>query len=150
MKKFLILILICFIQNIFSQHKEVKKSQDDLRDNLKNYKKEEIILDENHIYNTAGLEILPSFPGGTFKFHQFISKKYKKPNKQPSLQGKIFATFVIEKNGTLNDIKIVYDIGFGTGDELLRVLKLSPKWKPGKQNNKEVRTLYSLVFYLPK
>lgn len=150
MKKFLLLVLICFAQNTFSQHKEVKKSPDDLRDNLKNYKEEEIILDKNHIYNTAGLETLPSFPGGRVKFNQFISKKYKKPIKQPTLQGKLFATFIIEKNGALNDIKIIQDVGFGTGEELLRVLKLSPRWKPGKQNNKQVRTLYSLVFPLPQ
>jgi protein TonB len=150
MKKFLILILICFVQNIFSQQKEAKKSSDDLRDNLKNHKEKEIILDENHIYNTAGLEILPSFPGGTVKFHQFISKNYKKPSKQSTLKGKLFATFIVEKDGTLNDINIVYYLGSDTRDELLRVLKLSPKWKPGKQNNKEVRTLYSLVFTLPK
>lgn len=145
MKKFLLLILICFAQNIFSQHKEAKKSPDDLRENLKNYKEEEITLDENHIYNTAGLETLPSFPGGIVKFHQFIDDNYKKPTKKPTLQGKLFATFIIEKNGSLSDIKVLRDIGFGTGDELIRVLKLSPKWKPGKQKDKEVRTLYSLV-----
>ncbi|MCF6140430.1 energy transducer TonB [Flavobacterium sp. K77] len=149
MGKFLMLILLCFSQVIFSQSKEVKKKADDFRDNLKNYNEEEIILDENHIYNLAGLEILPSFPEGIVKFRNFLSKIYKKPHKQPALIVKIFATFVIEKDGTLSDIKIVYDIGFGTGQELLRVLKLSPKWIPGKQNNKKVRSLYSLVFTLP-
>lgn len=145
MKKFLFLILFCFAQNIFSQHKEFKKSPDDLRENLKNYKEEEIILDENHIYNTAGLEILPTFPGGRVRFNQFIDKNYKKSSKRPTLQGKVFATFVIEKNGSLSDIKILRDIGSWSGDELIRVLKLSPKWKAGKQNGKEVRTLYSIV-----
>ena len=53
-------------------------------------------------------------------------------------------TFIIEKDGSLSDIKVLRDIGYGTGDEAIRVLKISPKWIPGKQNNKEVRTLYSL------
>ena len=88
MKKFLFLILFCFAQNIFSQHKEFKKSPDDLRENLKNYKEEEIILDENHIYNTAGLEILPTFLGGRVRFNQFIDKNYKKSSNRPTLQGK--------------------------------------------------------------
>ena len=52
MKNFLILILICVIQNTFSQ------SKDDSKGNLENYKKEEGIVDDNKIYNTAGLEIL--------------------------------------------------------------------------------------------
>ena len=68
------LILLCFSQVIFSQSKEVKKKADDFRDNLKNYNEEEIILDENHIYNLAGLEILPSFPEGIVKFRNFLSK----------------------------------------------------------------------------
>lgn len=145
MKKLLIVILICFLQNGFSQNKEIKKTKDDLRDNLKNYKEEEVIMDENHIYNSFGLEIRPSFPGGTVKFYQFIDDNYKKPNKKPTHQGKVYASFVIEKDGTLSDIKILRDIGFGAGEELLRVLKLSPKWKPGIQNGKKVRTIYSVV-----
>ena len=145
MKKLLLVILICFAQNGFSQNKEIKKTKDDLRDNLNNYKEEEVIMDENHIYNTSGLEIHPSFPGGTVKFYQFIDDNYKKPNKRPTIQGKVYTTFIIEKDGSLSDIKILRDIGFGTGEELLRILKLSPKWKPGKQNNKKVRTLYSVV-----
>jgi len=145
MKKLLILFLTCLVQSTFSQNKEVKKTKDDLRSNLKNHKEEEVIEDENKIYNSVGLEIHPSFPGGMSKFHLFIDENYKKSNKRPTLQGKVYASFVIEKDGSLNDIKILRDIGSYSGDELLRVLKLSPKWSPGKQNGKNVRTLYSVV-----
>ncbi|CAM3472249.1 energy transducer TonB [Flavobacterium chungbukense] len=145
MKKFSILILIFITQTTLCQNKEGKKTRDNLKDNLKNYEEEEIIFDENHVYNSAGLEILPSFPGGKVKLYQFIDDNYKKSNKKPTHQGKLFATFIIEKDGSLSDIKVLRDIGFGTGKELIRVLKLSPKWKPGKQKGKEVRTLYSIV-----
>ncbi|MFD2940455.1 energy transducer TonB [Flavobacterium notoginsengisoli] len=145
MKKFLILILVFAGQTLFSQNKEEKRTRDNLKDNLKNYKEEEFVLDENHVYNSAGLEIIPSFPGGKVKLYQFIDNNYKKSNKKPTHQGKLYATFIIEKDGSLSDIKVLRDIGFGTGEELIRVLKLSPKWKPGKQNDKEVRTLYSIV-----
>ncbi|MDR6760561.1 hypothetical protein J2Y38_000740 [Flavobacterium sp. 2755] len=53
-------------------------------------------------------------------------------------------TFIIEKDGSLSDIKVLRDIGLGTGAEAIRVLKTSPKWIPGKQNNNVVRALYSL------
>lgn len=145
MKKFLIIILVFVGQTLFSQNKEEKRTRDNLKDNLKNYEKEEIIFDENQVYNSAGLEILPSFPGGKVKLYQFIDDNYKKSNKKPTHQGKLYATFIIEKDGSLSDIKVLRDIGFGTGEELIRVLKLSPKWKPGKQKGKEVRTLYSIV-----
>ena len=63
---------------------------------------------------------------------------------KPDIKGKIYTTFIIEKDGSLNDVKILRDCGFGTGQETIRVLKLSPKWIPGKLKNKEVRVLYSL------
>ncbi|WP_289662592.1 energy transducer TonB [Flavobacterium panacagri] len=141
MKKLLILVLISFTQSVFSQ-REIRRApepQKDLNGNI-------IPPNEIDIYNPVGIDVKPEFPGGTQKFHQFIDENYKKPNKKPTPQGKVFATFIIEINGSLSDIKILRDIGYGTGEELVRVLKLSPKWKPGKLNHKEVRTLYSLVF----
>jgi protein TonB len=139
MKKFLMLILIFAVQKTFSQKENMKI--------CKTPKDQNIVTstDGNEIYNPLDIEVKPEFPEGTVKFHQFIDKNYKKPNKKPTLQGFIFATFIVEKDGSLSDIKVLRDIGYGTGQELIRILKLSPKWKPGKQNDKEVRTLYSLV-----
>lgn len=53
-------------------------------------------------------------------------------------------SFVIEKDGQLNEIKIIEDIGFGTGEEASRVLKKSIKWTPGETKGKKVRTYYDL------
>ena len=58
---------------------------------------EAINTDDNKIYNPLDLEIKPEFTGGTVKFHQFIDDNYRKTNKKPTLQGKLFATFIIEK-----------------------------------------------------
>ena len=51
---------------------------------------------------------------------------------------------MVEKDGSLSELTILRDIGYGTGEEALRVLKLSPNWIPGKVNNIPVKTLYSL------
>ena len=61
-----------------------------------------------------------------------------------NLKGKVFVTFVVEKDGSLSDIKVIRDIGLGTGEEAIRVLKECPKWLPGEQNGQKVRVLYSL------
>ncbi|MGO4770034.1 energy transducer TonB [Flavobacterium sp. W22_SRS_FK3] len=130
MKKFLILILICFVQNLFSQTKSTVK-------NISN--------DENQVYNTAGIDIAPEFPGGMNEFYKFIAQNYIVPKEKPaSLKGKVYATFIIEKDGSLNEIKILRDIGFSTGNEAIRVLKICPKWTPGKLQNLPVRVLYAL------
>ncbi|CAN1566724.1 TonB, C-terminal [Flavobacteriaceae bacterium] len=101
------------------------------------------IVDDNNIYNTAGIEVKPDFPGGMAKFYKYVGNNYRTPEEE-GLAGKVYVTFVVEKDGSLTDIKVVRDIGYGTGKEAIRVLKSCPKWNPGEQNGKKVRVLYSL------
>ncbi|MDD3004251.1 M56 family metallopeptidase [Flavobacterium sp.] len=96
---------------------------------------------EENIYSQV--DKLPDFPGGIQAFYEFVGRNFKVPNVK-NLSGKIFVQFVVEKDGTLSKIKLMRDIGYGTGEEAIRVLKLSPKWIPGEQNGKKVRVLYSL------
>lgn len=100
-----------------------------------------IVVDD--VFNTWGLEVRPEFPGGNQAFYKFVGNNYQIPD-QPNLSGKVFVEFIIEKDGSLSDIKVLRDIGFGTGAEAIRVLTLCPKWIPGKQNGTEVRCKYSL------
>jgi len=97
---------------------------------------------ENKIYNSAGIEKEPEFKGGIKNFYKFLSKNYVTP-KEEGLRGKIFVSFVIEIDGTLTDIKVIKDIGYGTGEEAIRVLSLCPKWIPGEDGGKKVRVGYS-------
>ena len=128
MRKILFLI-ICFgvFQTLQSQTVQPKTS----------------VEDENKLYSATGIEVLPVFPGGIKEFYQFIGKNYKVPD-VPGLKGKIYISFVIEKDGSLTNIKILRDIGYGTGIEAVRVLNLSPKWTPAEQNQRTVRCSYVL------
>jgi hypothetical protein len=99
---------------------------------------------EETIYNSAGIDVKPEFPGGISKFQDFVDKKFKVDEKD--LSGRIYSTFIVEKDGSLSDIKILRDLGYGTGKELIRVLKLSPKWKPGLQKGQKVRCLYAIPY----
>ena len=101
------------------------------------------IVDDNNIYSNAGIEVKPDFPGGMAKFYKFVGNNYITPEELES-SGKVYVSFVVEKDGSLTDIKVVRDVGFGTGKEAVRVLKSCPKWTPGEQNGKKVRVLYSL------
>ncbi|WP_426090366.1 energy transducer TonB [Flavobacterium sp. DSR3-2] len=98
---------------------------------------------ENEVYNTAGITEKPDFPGGIMEFYKFVGNNFKTPE-QPNLKGKVYITFIVEKDGSLSDIKNIRDIGFGTGEEAIRVLKTCPKWIPGKLNGVPVRVMYSL------
>ena len=99
--------------------------------------------EDTGVYSVAGIEVKPDFPGGMEKFYKFVGNNYRTPEEE-GLKGKVFVTFVVEKDGSLTDIKVLRDIGYGTGAEAIRVLKKCPKWKPGMQNGKPVRVLYSL------
>jgi protein TonB len=103
----------------------------------------DVVEEDNSIYNTAGIEVKPDFPGGMEKFYKFVGKNYQVPEEE-GLKGKVFVSFVVEKDGSLTDIKVIRDIGYGTGKEAIRVLRSCPKWNPGEQNGKKVRVLYSL------
>jgi protein TonB len=100
-------------------------------------------ISDNLIYDIQGLDLKPDFLGGRDEFYKFIAKNYRTPDVK-KLNGKVYVTFVIEKDGSLTNIKVLKDIGYGTGKEAIRVLELSPKWIPGEQNGKKVRCTYSL------
>ena len=89
-----------------------------------------VVEEDNSIYNTAGIEVKPDFPGGMEKFYKFVGNNYQTPE-EDGLKGKVYVTFVVEKDGSLTDIKVIRDIGYGTGKEAIRVLNKCPKWTPG-------------------
>jgi protein TonB len=103
----------------------------------------DVVEEDNSVHSLAGIEVKPDFPGGIDKFYKYVGNNYRAPEEE-GLKGKVYVTFVVEKDGSLTDIKVVRDIGFGTGKEAIRVLKACPKWNPGEQNGKKVRVLYSL------
>ena len=96
------------------------------------------------IYETNEISEKPDFPNGMKEFYKFVALNFKAPENPKNLKGKIYITFIIEKDGSITNVRSIRDIGYGTGEEAIRVLKLSPKWTPGKVNNEPVRVMYSL------
>jgi protein TonB len=64
----------------------------------------------------------------------------------------VYVTFTIEEDGSVSNVRLLRDIGGGCGAEAVRVVKLMPKWKPGRQRGKAVRTQFNLPvqFVIPK
>ena len=88
----------------------------------------------------------PQFPGGIEKFYMFMGQNFKIPQEfsKQKIDGKLALEFMVEKDGSLSEFKVVKDLGYGSADEAIRVLKLSPKWIPASENGKPVRVMYSL------
>lgn len=108
-------------------------------------------VDYNKIYKVMEVDVKPGYIGGIQKFYAFLKKKYivpKNPDSDGPLQGGIFANFIIEKDGSVSNIEVLRDIGYGTGKELERVLKICPDWIPAKKDGNPVRCLYSIPYYI--
>lgn len=103
-----------------------------------------ITIDENGKEQAYSiLEEKPQPRNGMADFYNFIGKNFKTPD-VVGLKGVIYLTFIIERDGKITDIKIIKDIGFGTGAEAIRVLSKYGHWLPGKQRGVPVRVMYSL------
>jgi len=100
--------------------------------------------DPNKIFTAVEQE--PSFPGGIEKFYAYLGRNIHYPAvaKENNVQGKVFLTFVVERDGSLTDIKVLRGIGSGCDEEAVRVLKAAPKWKAGIQNGRPVRVQYNV------
>ena len=92
---------------------------------------------------------MPQFPGGEKAMMEYVAKNVKYPQeaKDKEIQGRVFVSFVIEKDGSVNEVKVERGIGGGCDEEAVRVVKAMPKWKPGKQDGKPVRVSYMMPFF---
>jgi protein TonB len=102
------------------------------------------LVNTNTIYTYVGHQ--PEFPGGMSKFFQYIAKNLKYPEQalKNGFQGKIFVSFVVEKDGSLTDIKAKKSVSPELDAEAEKLIRNCPKWKPGILNGKPVRVQYSL------
>lgn len=102
---------------------------------------------QSGVMDFASVDTPPSFPGGIKEFYSFIGRTIKYPAEavKNKVQGKVFLSYVVEKDGTLNDVQLAGKLlGSGTDEEAVRVLKLSPRWNPGLVDGKPVRVKYHI------
>lgn len=134
MKRFLLLLSAIFLTNIAFCQNEVKVSDDDA------------------IFFVV--EVQPEFPGGMDSMYAYIQKNlvYPEKAKAEGIEGRVFITFTIEKDGSVSNVKILRGIGGGCEEAAVEMIKNMPKWKPAKQRGKPVRCQFNLPikFELPK
>jgi protein TonB len=92
------------------------------------------------------VEQMPSFPGGPAALMQFLSSNIKYPvvAEENGIQGRVVCTFVVEKDGSITDVRVVKSVDPSLDKEAMRVVKSMPKWIPGKQNGSAVRVKYTV------
>jgi TonB family protein len=92
------------------------------------------------------VEEMPKFPGGEGAMLEFIAKNIKYPGKarENGIQGRVYITFVINKDGEIKDARVLRGIGGGCDEAALHVINSMPRWKPGKQNGRPVQVQFNL------
>lgn len=122
-----------------------KPTQDTLNPIKNNVEKIGTTEDDDLIFGAIQREY-PEFPGGEEAMYEFLANNIRYPQaaRDSNIQGKVYVQFVVDKDGTITDTKVVRDIGGGCGDEVLRVMSMMPKWKHGTEFGKAVRFQMSL------
>ena len=92
------------------------------------------------------VEEMPQFPGGAPELMKFLSMtvKYPEAAEKAGTQGRVIATFIVEKDGSISGAKVVKNVSEELDAEALRVINAMPKWTPGKQKGQAVRVKYTI------
>lgn len=105
-----------------------------------------LVVADNKVYDAVGIDQFPEFEGGMAAWAKFIQRNLRYPSvaQEEGISGKVFLSFVIERDGTVTDVALLKGIGAGCDEEAIRVIKKSPRWKPGRQQNNPVRVRYTM------
>lgn len=92
------------------------------------------------------VEESPEYEGGMKEMYAFLyaNMKYPPMARESGVQGKVYVQFIVEKSGKVTDVQVLRGIGSGCDEEAVRVVKMMPDWKPGKQRGKPVKVRYKL------
>ncbi|GAB4042298.1 energy transducer TonB [Spirosoma jeollabukense] len=92
------------------------------------------------------VEQQPEFTGGMAALGQYLQKNLRYPAaaQRANVSGRVFVSFVVNTDGSIQDVQVLKGLGFGTDEEAQRVVKGMPKWRPGKQSGRPVRVKYNL------
>ncbi len=102
--------------------------------------------DGNVILDPSGVDVYPEFEGGMKAWAKYIQRNLRYPSmaQENDVQGKVFLSFVVEKDGSITDVKVLKGIGFGCDEEAVKVIKKSPLWKAGMNKGIPVRVRYNM------
>ena len=100
--------------------------------------------EENKVFEVV--EQMPSFPGGISALMKYLSKNIKYPPvaEEIGIQGRVICTFVVERDGSVSDIRIAKSVDPSLDKEAIRVVSTMPRWIPGRQNGQSVRVKFTL------
>lgn len=144
-----VILLFVFVQSCNNDKKNTETTQ--IESATKSPETTQLPADEKEPEQTDGevftvVETMPEFPGGQEAMLKFLvdNISYPEEARLKKIQGRVFVSFIVEKDGKVGNVKILRGIGGGCDEEALRVVGLMPNWKPGEQRGQAVRVAFNL------
>ncbi|MDP4207174.1 MAG: TonB family protein [Bacteroidota bacterium] len=131
--------------NEVKKEKAIAKSSEDANAvDVAELKVRSVVQEKEEIFQQV--EQMPDYPGGTDALSKFLSEniKYPKTAAEMGISGRVYVKFVVNKQGEISNVSVLRGIGGGCDEEAVRVVKMMPNWKPGKQNGMPVNTYFTL------
>lgn len=130
MKYLIQLLFLIFWNSVICQNNSLEKQSDTL--------------------NHTKVKVEKKYSGGVNQFYKYIINSFRSPNVFDFPGGKEIVAFTIKTDGSVGDIKIIKDIGYGVGDQITKILKNSPKWNPAQKDGKPVDFTFTLPITIPR
>ena len=153
-------VILIFAFSVTASKSATAQSKNSKEKNVKQEKKEKPLIKVSETEKDQKEEVflvvekMPRYPGGEPARKKFFTEnlKYPKQVKEKGIQGKVYVTFVVEKDGSITNVKILRGVDPLLDNEALRVVRSMPKWEPGTQRGKNVRVQFNIPikFALPK
>lgn len=104
------------------------------------------VVVEETTYDLAAVQEQPEYPGGAQKMYEFFGKIQHYPDMEfdAGIEGRVYVGFTVDKDGSIEEVKMLKSISEGLDKEAMRMVKAMPKWNPGKMNGKAVKVHFSL------
>ncbi len=140
--------LLNIVDNNVKVDNDIEIDADDNGEKNQEYQEvtQEVAVEAEEAQIFSVVEESPGYPGGDEARMKYLKENLKYPQlaRESGIDGTVYIEFVVERDGSISKPIIKRDIGGGCGDEALRVVKSMPKWSPGKQRGKPVRTQFVL------
>ena len=134
----LVLLVIVFAPaGVNAQNKKVKKART-----------HKDTTTDDKVYDVC--EQMPTYEGGDAALLKYLGENWKLPDeyKERGIQGRMVVGFIVEKDGSLTNVKVLRAVDIAIDAEVLRVVKGMPKWIPGRHNGQRVRVRYLLPIHI--
>ena len=126
---------------------EAKEEKTEITPAIEEKKTEEVMLEGSEVEDVfTVVEEMPTFPGGKQKMYEYIGQNLEYPAdaKSAGIQGRVVVKFIIEKDGSIDNVRVIKGIGHGCDKAAMEVIKGMPNWIPGKQRGKNVKVEFAL------